>query len=542
REHLQIMDLLGVKRGLIALSKIDLAEPDMAELVAEEIREMVKGTFLEEAEICPISVVTGQGMEAFWDRLNAMVEATPARSTEGVFRMPVQRVFSAKGFGTIVTGVPLSGHAKPGDILEVLPIAKRGRVRSLQAYKGEVNEVRAGHSSAINLADINHTEVGRGFVVATPGYFQASRHIQVRFQAVRDLARPIRNLTSVRLHTGTVEALGRVILLDRKDVLPGDAALLQVRLVDPIVAAPGDYFVLRLQSPTVTLGGGRILTCDPTRLRRFREEVLQDLKYSEEALGDERKQVEHVVRRSGLEPVPIDTIDQRAGLGLSRTRPHVEALLAEGRLRHLPESGRYVHRDPLPAARERILAAVRQSHAKNPMGVGLPRLVLRTESGLDPELYAVLLPELLRERALAETHELIHLPAHRVALDESLVRLGAEIERALLERKFATPGPKELYASLGAAEADVERLLKLLGEQGVVYRFKDDVLLHRDAVEEAKSLLLKTIADKGAVESAEFRDLLGTTRKYVIPLLEYFDATGLTVRDGNRRTLKRKKG
>ena len=239
REHLSIMQLLGVGRGLVALTKIDMVEAGLVELALEDVRATIQGTFLEGAPILPLSSITGEGLEEFKQVLFRLASETPPRSDAGVFRLPVQRVFSAKGFGTVVTGIPVSGSVALGDVLEVLPRGLRGKVRGLQAYQESTERARAGHSTAINLADVDQHEVTRGNVLATPGFFRPTRMVAASLDALALLDKPVEDRTAIRLHTGTAEALGELVLLDCEELEPGGSALVQLRLEEPVVCAPG---------------------------------------------------------------------------------------------------------------------------------------------------------------------------------------------------------------------------------------------------------------------------------------------------------------
>ena len=267
REHVSIMDLLGLTEGIVVLSKIDMVDSDLRELVKDDIQETLRGTFLENAPVVELSSVTGEGLDKLLDVIHARIAILKPKETSGIFRMPIQRVFSSKGFGTVVTGVPLRGTTVLGDTLEVVPLGKKGRVRGIHAYREATDMARAGHSSAINLTDVDYREVHRGMVLTQPGYFQGSTMFEASLKYLASNTRPLPHQTSIRLHLGTVEGLGKVYLLEKKTVEPGEEAYVQFRLDEPIVAAPGDRFVLRLHSPLETIGGGEILDQSRWRLK-----------------------------------------------------------------------------------------------------------------------------------------------------------------------------------------------------------------------------------------------------------------------------------
>ncbi|MCE9582308.1 MAG: selenocysteine-specific translation elongation factor [Planctomycetes bacterium] len=538
REHLNILRILDVKRGMIALTKVDMAEPDMVELVEDEIRGMVAGTFLENAPIFRVSSLTGAGYEALIDGINKLAVATPPRPTDGIFRMPIQRVFSAKGFGTIATGVPITGKAKLGDTLEILPLGKTSRVRGLQAYKGDVAEIRAGHSSAVNLSDIDHAEVVRGMVMATPGYLHAADHVNARFRFLNEDVLKLKNLSAVRLHTGTVEGLGTLNLIEGQDLLPGTDALVQIRLAEPVVVAANDLFVLRLQSPTVVLGGGRILSSTLGRPKLNRAKLVEDLKGAEAALGDVRKTVEHLLRRAGSDPVSMDSVSKQALLPLAQTYDLVGGLKQKGVAVDLSDSKRLMHRDGLAEAADEIGRALEEFHKANPVSVGMDKIALRTATGLDPEAFEAALALARNSGRATDERGYWRKAAHAVALTAEQEKLIEAARKLLLADKFATPRVDEMAPKLGKTPQAVDKLLKLMMQTGEIVRLKDDILLHRDAIAEAADVARRLCKELGEVGPAEFRDAMKTSRKYVIPLLEHLDAIGVTVRHGDKRVLK----
>jgi selenocysteine-specific elongation factor len=551
REHLRIMTLLGLRRGLIVLNKIDLVERDLADLVAEDARQLVKGTFLEGAPVLPVSTVTGEGIDRLKETLEAMVQATPPRPLEGVFRMPVQRVFSARGHGTIVTGVPLSGRAAVGDTLEVLPAGTRSRVRGLQAYRGDVSEVRTGHSSAINLADVDHTQVKRGDVVAAPGYFRPARCVDAVFRYLPEgmpepdgpegAGRPLRHLAAVRFHAGTAEVVGEVALLDRDLLRPGEEALVQFRLADPVVVGTGDFFVARLQSPMWTIGGGRVLGSSDVRRRRKRPEVLAELQAAAAGLDRPEARAEAALRRFGEKPATLEAWAVEARETPDRIAAMAAPLRAAGALVDLPGSKKVIHAEGLARARQILASALERHHREQPLRLGLDRTALRAAAALEPEVFEAAFAAACAARAVEETagaggERIARLAGFAPRLAHEDEGTARALEQALREGRFAPPSRKDLQARFPAHKPErINRLLQLLRDQGAIAILKEDTLVHREALEEAKALLVKTLQAEGSIESAKFRDLLGTTRKYVIPLLEHFDEIGLTVRDGNIR-------
>ncbi len=538
REHLQILTLLGLRRGVVALTKADLADPDMRELVREDVAGLTRGTFLEGAPTVPVSVVTGEGLGDLRGALERAIRESPPRAVSGPFRMPIQRVFSAKGFGTVVTGIPVSGRVRAGDEVEILPAGLRGRIRGLQAYHADVTEVRAGHSSALNLADVDAGLVRRGFVAAAPGLFRASEILDARFIHLRDAGKPLRHLAPIRLHVGTEEAVGRIALPGRKSLDPGEGAFVQFRLESPVAAGVGDPYIVRRQSPLVTLGGGRILGSSAARPGRRVGDWTARLERTERGLGDPAALAEEAVRQAGTSTLALPAMAAFAGLDLAGAAKAADALVRSGAAIRTGAAGMLIHWEPLAVAAAGISSGLESFHRDNPLRIGADPAPFRTSSGLSADVFETAVDSLVKAGRLVREGGLLRLASFRPAGgSQASGRLDA-VEGALRDGRFATPRREELVESLKIPRAELDSLIRLLRDQKKIVILGDDVLLHAAAVEEARGILGEILRDRGEVEASAFRDRLGTTRKYVIPLLEHFDKIGFTVREGNRRILK----
>ena len=540
REHLDIMTLLGLERGLIALNKTDLVDEDMAELAAEDVRDAVRGTFLEDAPVVRVSATTGAGLDELKQRLAELADTTQPRSAEGIFRLPVQRVFSKPGFGTVVTGIPPSGTVAVGDVLEVLPAGVRGKVRGIHAYSEATDTGRAGHSTALNLTDVDRSQVKRGDVVATPGFFSPVRMVGVRMRVLPSLAKPVTNRMAVRLHTGTVDALGEAVLLDQEELAPGAEGLLQVRLSEPIVCAPGDPFILRLASPAITLGGGVILEESRHRLKRFKGFVIEELAHQESSLNSPAALLESTLSRMGVELTPVDVLAK----AIKRTRADTEALLAElageGRVTNLGGPGRWIHVDRLEEALTKVRAALDAWFASNGLRAVMDVLELRRATGFEAPLLAALLDrEAERGGLVVEPGGKVRPVGREVALDEETRALRDSLLAALERSAFQAPTAAELGAELELAEARVSEVLALAVDEGAVRDIGKGRFLSEPRERQAEQAIRDNCERNDQLEIPELRDALQTTRKFLIPLLEYFDAKGVTLRQGPTRVLKR---
>lgn len=540
REHLDIMTLLGIKRGLVALNKIDLVDEDLVELAAEDVADAVRGTFLEDAPVVRMSATTGEGLDDLKQCLARLAGEIEPRSAAGVFRLPVQRVFSKRGFGTVVTGIPPSGSVQVGDVLEVLPAGVRAKVRGIHAYSEATESGCAGHSMALNLTDVDRERVNRGDVIATPGFFSPVRMVGVRMRVLPSLGRPVTNRMAVRLHTGTADALGEAVLLDREELVPGEEGLLQVRLSEPVVCAPGDPFILRLASPAVTLGGGVILEESRHRLKRFKGFVIEELNHQAASLDSPAALLESTLARLGQELTPIEVLAKAT----KRTKADTAALLAElegeQRVATLGAPGRWIHVDRL----EQALASVRSGldgwFADNDLRAVMEVLELRRTTRFEASFLAALLDwEQARGGLVVEPGGLVRPAGREVSLDEETLEQRAQLLAALERSAFQAPTAEELAEGLRLPETRVRELLALVVDEGAGCDIGKGRYLSRHHEQSAREAVTSNCERNGQLEIPELRDALQTTRKFLIPLLEYFDAQGVTLRQGPTRVLKR---
>ena len=541
REHLAIMQLLGVQRGFIALNKVDLVEPDMVELAEEDVRECVEGTFLESAPIVRVSAVRGKGLDEFRTTLVQLVEGTPPRSDDGIFRMPVQRVFSARGFGTILTGIPISGSLEIGDSVEIQPGGLRGKVRGIQAYHESATRARAGHSTALNLSDVDHKAVQRGHVVLTPGFFEARTMVAAELVAIEGAGRPITNRMRVRMHTGTAESVGEVVLLDQERLDPGVHGLVQLRLEHPIVCSPGDRFLLRLASPMITLGGGIVLEESEHRLKRFKERVIEKLVARRERLESPSELLEEHLRQSHEAWLPLDRLAVHTKRDTKEMRAMLEELAAAGRVRPLGSGGRWIHTDRLDRAVEEVRSTLELWFKKHPLRTRMDLRDLRAATGFESAFLAAVI-EVARERELllSQSGGSLRLVGHEPALDDETRRSSEACHERLRAAGFKPPTPTELAGELDLPLERLSSILELLVDQGEVVRVGGDLHVARESLEKARAAVIDNCQRNGQLEIPELRDQLGTTRKFLIPLLEHFDAEGLTLRQAGHRILRRR--
>ncbi|MBK7877867.1 MAG: selenocysteine-specific translation elongation factor [Planctomycetes bacterium] len=540
REHVAILGLLGVKRGLVALTKIDMVEPGLVELATDDVRSALRGTFLEEAPILPLSSITKVGLDEFQRVLFKMAAETPPRSDTGIFRMPIQRVFSAHGFGTIVTGIPVSGHVQVGDVVEVLPKGLKSKVRGIHAYGESTDRARAGHSCALNLAEIDHHDVVRGNVAAAPGFFKPVSMVGAQLTALPVLDRGIENRMRIRLHTGTAEVVGEVVLLDQERIEPGQEGLVQLRLDEPVVCAPGDRYVLRLASPVITLGGGVIVEESKYRLKRFKSFVVDELSRAAQGLESPRESLEVVLSRAKPGLLTPDALAVEIKRSREETTRLLNDLKSNGKARALGV-GRWIHAQKLADARERLAAELARWFQENPHREVVDVRDLRRVTGFEAEfLDALLRDEEGAGKLKIEPGGLVRPAARGASVDEKTEELARTVLAALEKAAWSPPTPVELAASLGLPAKPVQSVLELLADRGDVHFVNREFPLARARFDAARAAVVENCTKNGSLDIPTLRDRLQTTRKFLIPLLEHFDGLGVTTRLGANRVLKRK--
>jgi selenocysteine-specific elongation factor len=539
REHLDIVDLLGIRQGMVAITKIDLVDDETVELAAEEARELLKGTSLEGSPIVPVSSITGKGYDRFWATLSEVVHTARRKNVEGPFRFPVERVFSVKGYGAVVTGIPLSGKVRVDEELELFPQRRKIRVRGLQVFGRTEEQGLAGQCIAASLAGVSHDEMERGSVLATPRVFEPSSAPVARLRILAAAPRPLRHRASVRFLTGTSQVKASVVVLEGERLAPGQEGLVQFLLEESLVLAPGDPYVIRFASPAVTVGGGVVLRPEPERVRRKREATITPLKRWEQALGDPQRMAEECLLTSG--PIPTDArqVAGVAGLSVEQASSALEALRKAGTAVAVPgTSGAFVHRSAVDEAAERIVRGLKDFHVAHPHVRGMNMAALRSGTGLRPDVVDLAMKQLAAASRVKIEGATARLATHEPRLEDEESGLAARIEALYRRKTFSTPRPAEAAEILHADEKAAQRVMEHLVDQRVLARLGPGLYMHREAVEEGERILREYIREHGELDSYYFKTLIGSTRRYALGLLDYYDAKGITIRHGNVRRLK----
>jgi selenocysteine-specific elongation factor len=522
-EHVQICELLGIARGVVALTKKDLVDEDLLELAISDVKDFISGTFLKDAPIVPVSSTTGFGLDALREELERQVALVHERQVSGIPVLPVDRVFTIKGFGTVVTGTLGRGTFTPDQEVEVLPSGRTAKIRNLQVHDEDVDQAMAGMRTAVNLQGVGTEDITRGEWVVPAGVFKPSRLLDAKLSLV---GKPGRG--GIKLYIGTAEVMGdmRVRQVDGHDVA-------RIRLKQPVVASYGDRFILRAVSPSVTIGGGRILNPHPGR--RFSEEVIRDLLSddpSRHLAGLARDAGMHGLSRKGLAEVFPDAqamIDK-----------HLQNLLSSGEIiRFDSVNDLYVHVVYQEKLKEILSTYVREFHHANPSSPGISREHLRTsaQAGVDPKLFHKVLQELIKKGELQESGPNITAPGFSAALGGDHRDLSERIANTLEDSGFEPPKTSELLDLFPLSRKDLDKILGFLSRDGRIAKIKDDLYLSRKYEDALKERVRAFILKNQSMTPADMKTVIGASRKYAIPYLEYLDRIHFTMRIGDVRKL-----
>ena len=539
REHLEIMQLLGIDQGMVVLTKIDLVDEELVLLATEEISEFLAPTFLDTAPIVPMSSVTGQGLEEFRTTLFSELTKVVPRQSQGIFRMPIQRVFSKHGHGTVITGVPVSGSVSIGDSLEILPGGYKGRVKKIQAYGTATGRAQAGHSSALNLKDVDYKSIERGQVAAAPGYFFPERFFEARLTYLAGMKTPLTHMTPIRFHTGTLEAMGRVAILGRQQLQPGESGYVQIRLEEPVVAVAGDRFVLRLSSPMVTIAGGVIIGSSNKKLKRFRQTIVAELYSKEQAVDNEVARLELLVRQAGDDLVKESELFKKAQMQQESYDQALATLLTQESIAVIGNSPRrYIHAETITSLCRRCRNVIDDFFRANPYRLYLKKLHLKNQLQMESVLLDLILGRLGAAQQVSVVADAIQVTGRQINFSSEQQRLVTALEQNFIDQLYTPGAANELGEHFGKSTQEISALLEYLCECGRLIEVARGLFFHHQAIATARQLIIDNIRARGELVSSEFRDQLQTSRKYIIPLLDYFDHIGLTVRSGSSRVLR----
>ncbi|HHV46942.1 MAG TPA: selenocysteine-specific translation elongation factor [Tissierellia bacterium] len=539
-EHLAILDLIGVDKGFVVLTKTDLVDEEWIEMVKEDIREKLAGTFLEGAPIVPVSSTKKTGIDEVINLIDKLSMEIEDRQVDDMPRLPIDRVFSVQGFGTVVTGTLLSGLINVGDEVEIFPKNIIGRIRSLQVHGVNTETAYAGQRVAINLAGVKKDDIERGDVVAPVNSMKATNMLDVKVKAIDSIDRIIENRTRLRLYIGTKEVLTRIVLLDREELNPGEEAYAQLRLEESVVAKRGDRFILRFYSPMFTIGGGEILEPNPAKKKRYDQKAIEELKIKEK--GDLKDVIEKIILDNSKAFPTIKEISKSTAMLEEKVMMDVNNLKEEGKvvLFNLTKDLHVIHMDYYNYIKSMILNHLEQYHKRFPLRIGVLKEEIRSKylNNAKPLVGEKLIDLLIKEGCIEQRNESLCLKGFEIKYDERQKRIKEDIIDIFRKASFSTPKKEELINKMAYVdEKEVEEVFGSLINSGEIIKLSEDIYLYKENIEKAIALLKEYLDENGFVTVAQFRDILNTNRKTALALLEYFDYLKITKRDGDKRTL-----
>ncbi len=539
REHLDICRLLGVEKGLIVLTKIDLVDEEWQELVVDDIRKVVADTFLAAAPLVPVSAVSGEGIDLLLQELMRLAAAVADRPLSGPFRLPIDRAFVMKGFGTVVTGTTLSGAVAVGDQVEILPSGLRTRVRGIQTYGSARDTAAAGERTAINLQGLEKSQVVRGEVLVHPETVQPTSMIDLDYFHLPGASVPLKPRSKMMVHSGTAAIMATVVSLSGQPVNPGEAAFVQLRLDFPTVVLYGDHLVLRSFAWQETMGGGRVLDPHPRkhRLKEYPQlrPLLEQLRQGEMATV-----VAIMVAASGAVGISAAELAGRLNLGRRKFKAILDELSSAGKiLRFEQERQVYIDGDLFRRLQDELREMVAAYHRQNPMREGILKEEIKSRLQLSPPLFNSLLQKSLKEKKLVLEREIIRLPEHQVRLAADEQQLKEAVRRLYQQAGWQFPDLRELAGQLQTGEGELRTMISLLEKDGQLVRIKDGSYLAREHYERLEEMVVAHFRTNQELTTLQFKEMVGLSRKYIIPLIECLDARKVTMRRGDIRVRRK---
>ena len=530
REHFDILQLLGVRRGITVLTKSDAVDAEMLDVVRMEVEEFLRGSFLERQPIVAVSSLTGAGLQELKSAMIVAAAEAQARDAQALARLPIDRVFTMKGFGTVVTGTLISGTIRREDELEVFPTGHRVRVRGVQVHGETADSAIAGQRTALNLAGVSTEDLARGMTLAPPDTFLTTRRADLKLRLLSSAPRALKARSRVHFHSYTMEAVAEIGLLEEKQVAPGTEAFARLKLPEAALLLPGDRFIIRQFSPVVTIGGGVVLDAVPISRAPDRLDFLQVL-----AAGRPEHILTARIARRGHEGLSISRLSAETGWAMG----FVEAQLASAaKQRNVIRIGDLFVDGPAVGALQLSMArAVATFHQKNPLVGGIAREELREQVKASAEVFAEALAGLAREKKVENAGDLVRLPGHGVVMKDEEAESKKTIEAAFASAGLKVPALTEVMAGLKVDRARAQKIVTLLLRDKVLVKISDELVFHRGALEELRRQMAAFKLKSTKIDVAKFKEMTGVSRKYAIPLLEYLDRERVTRRVGDVREI-----
>ena len=539
REHLEICQLLDVKHGLVVFTKTDMVEEEWLELVKEDVSEYLTGSFLEGAPVLEVSSVTGKGIKELVEAIDRLVQEIPERDVGNFFRLPVDRVFTMKGFGTVVTGTTVSGTIRIGDEVTVYPQEITSKIRGIQVHNKDTDHVSAGLRTAINIQGTEKAQIQRGNILAAKNSLRPTYMVDVDLTLLESSPRQIKNRAKARFHSGTAEIISTVVLLDRDELKQGDRCFAQIRLDDPTTVLRGDRFILRSYSPVRTIGGGKIINALPLKKKRFIDKVISDLELLNR--GEFHELVEQFVGMGRFQGKNFDDLQFLTNSSRKKLDEALKQLLAQKKIiQYNKENGLFIHNEYLKKAGDEIISSLNEYHNKFPLKAGFIKEELRSRTigSRNQRLFNYIINQKLKEGTVIQDNEILRMKDHKVTLAQDQKEIREKIEGIYLKNGFQPPYFKDLKNEFNNTRP--EDILEVMVKDGLLIKVKDDLYFHSRKIEELKKRLIGFLNNNQEINTSQFKEMTGASRKYSIPLLEYFDREQVTVRVGDNRVLRKK--
>jgi selenocysteine-specific elongation factor len=533
REHFEICRLLSIKRGITVITKSDTVDEDTLSVVRMEIEDFVRGSFLDASRspIVAVSALKGTGLDELKREIIRLAADVPARDTEALFRLPIDRVFTMKGFGAVVTGTLIAGKVRKEEEVEVFPSRKHARVRGVQVHGIMADQAIAGQRTALNLAGVQMEELARGMTLAAPGVFEPTQKIEVQISLLKD-AKPLKNRARVHFHAFTSETIAEVALRGITELKPGSSAFAQLRTAEPLLLLPGDRAILRQFSPVVTIGGAVVLDAFP--LARQKQDAVQ--RFLRILTSGNRQEVLLArIARRGHEGLSLASAVRETGLKQSVLQPEITALVQQKQIIQVGEF--LLATEALQKTREKLIAVLEAFHKANPLVGGISKEELREKLGLHQTVMEAMLSQLARDKKAEVSGEQVRLAGRGVELKDEEAKAKEQIEKAFADAGLKVPLMKEVLDKLPVDKARAQKLVTLLLRDRVLIKLADDLVFHQTALQGLRQLMATQKSKTAKIDVATFKDLLGVTRKYAIPLLEYLDQQRITRRVGDERII-----
>ncbi len=539
REHMEICTLLGIQHGLIALTKTDMVEEEWLELALEDIREFSQGTFLEDAPILPVSSTTENGIPELISALDDIAGSIPQRPPSSLFRLPIDRVFTMKGFGTVITGTLVSGKISVGETIMVYPSGITSKVRGIQVHNQSAESAEAGMRTAINFQGLDRAAVQRGEVLSTPGALVASYMVDVSFHYLTSNPKPLKNRTPVRFHTGTSEIMGYLILLDQEELPPGQTGVAQLRLESPVAIVKDDRFVVRSYSPVRTIGGGQVLNPIPMKHKRLRPDVVEGLEH----LADEDPEavISQQIQQAGFSGVSFSHLKIMTNLTDKQLDTALQHMLSQQTIIQTDKENRiFLHQATFDTLIQNTTDYLAAYHTKNPLKAGMPKEELKSKFPQlsDVKIFNLALGQMIKSGRIVQEEKTVRLADHSVSLGADQADIRKKILNLYKDGGLQPPYFRDVPKLLEVDPNHTKDVMLLLVEDGQIVKTKDDLYFHIDAIKELKNRLVGFLKANEEITTPQFKEMTGASRKYVIPLIEYFDASKVTLRVGDSRKLR----